>query len=54
MFQLISDETNARLHRIESLLTTDAEYIKRRLFMLERIFSDGGDNILRYYVYYII
>lgn len=35
------NETNARLHRIETLLTADAENIKQRLFYMERILSKG-------------
>ncbi|XP_060845088.1 uncharacterized protein LOC132924675 [Rhopalosiphum padi] len=35
------NETNARLHRIESLLTADAENIKQRLFHMERILLSG-------------
>ncbi|XP_060857389.1 uncharacterized protein LOC132934967 [Metopolophium dirhodum] len=35
------NETNARLHRIETLLTADAENIKQRLFYMERVLLNG-------------
>ncbi|XP_015375194.1 PREDICTED: uncharacterized protein LOC107169823 isoform X2 [Diuraphis noxia] len=35
------NETNTRLHRIESLLTADAENIKQRLFYMERVLLKG-------------
>lgn len=47
VFKFISDETNARLHRIETLLTAEAENIKNRLFQLESILFDN--NTIRYH-----
>ncbi|CAH1732918.1 unnamed protein product [Aphis gossypii] len=35
------NETNVRLHRIETLLTADAENIKQRLFHIERVLLSG-------------
>ncbi|VVC29707.1 TRAF-like [Cinara cedri] len=40
-------ETNAKLHRIETLLTADAEHMKSRLYNLERTLFDGNNVIRR-------
>lgn len=54
LLKLISDETNARLHRIETLLTTDAENTKNRLFQLEQILFDSNNLRFKMSLTYIL